>query len=300
MKKYALFILSGFFAYLLMAEFKSQKSDLIFSHTIHIEEVGAGCTDCHVLVEKSEKGEDNLLPEEKICLDCHDQSETGCNFCHSSEDSIKTMHRIQSTKFNFSHKSHLEKQKDCLFCHSGIENKIAADQKVITDPLSICKKCHENVDFKENSAGCRLCHQKRMSLKPVDHSMNWQKEHGIVTENSEQMCGHCHQTSYCLSCHKGDNLDHEVHPLNFRNNHGILAKGNKDNCMTCHQNNNFCQDCHKIRLVKPRNHFLSNWVIFKAGSGGKHAVSAMADFDKCLSCHNDMNSDIICMQCHQN
>jgi hypothetical protein len=296
MRKYFIFIPISFFIYFLMAELGAKKSDLIFSHKFHVEEVGSGCTDCHDPAEESEKATDNLLPAEETCLACHDQSETSCDFCHSSKDPGKSFYRIQSTSFKFSHKNHIQKGKDCLTCHKGIENKTRVSEKLLTVPRSICLECHENVDYSENPDNCYLCHEKTISLKPADHHVNWNKEHGIVSEGDRNNCNHCHQKNYCLSCHEGDNLDHLIHPLNFRNNHGIFATGNKDNCMTCHQTNAFCQDCHLIQMVRPKNHYLSSWI---TSGGGKHAIDAMADFDKCVSCHDDMNSDLVCIVCHQ-
>jgi hypothetical protein len=298
MKKYLIFTATGLSIFYLMAELGSDKSDLIFSHKLHIEDAGASCSDCHESALTSEKSEDNLFPAEKSCFQCHNESETGCNFCHTTEDSIKSAYRIQSSKYKFSHKLHLAHEQECLVCHESIKDKIKVEKKPVTEPVAICKKCHENVDYRENTAGCLLCHDKAMPFKPSDHNIHWEKEHGIAYENNREQCNHCHQKLFCLSCHEGDNLDHRAHPLNFRNNHGIFAKGNKDNCMTCHQDNRYCQDCHRIQLVKPKNHFLSGWI--RLNNGGKHASSAMADFDKCLSCHDDMNSDIICVYCHQN
>lgn len=278
-----------------MQSLYAQADQIIYSHSFHAFEVGAECADCHLGAAESELATDNLLPAMETCYNCHNEDDTDCSVCHTNPDEAGEYYRIIDYIGKFPHSLHVNAGADCQSCHTGIfEN----EDQMHLPAKETCNNCHEAPDLSFEKGGCELCHSSDFNLLPSSHTVVWNKNHGMENQFDNNSCAHCHQTSYCQNCHQGDNLDREVHPLNFVNSHGILAKGNKENCTTCHQEQSFCMDCHSIRMVMPKNHSMANWSNTKAGDGGRHGKAALYDFEYCLSCHNDVNSDIICANCH--
>jgi predicted CXXCH cytochrome family protein len=295
MKKFiiilCLFLLLG----IIMAS--SEQADLIFSHKYHAEEVEASCSACHEAAFESKSPNDNLLPDMETCYDCHDEDETECSYCHIDPDEAREVTRIIGLKAKFPHKAHAESDEDCLVCHKGITQEETPKQDLHIPSNDICINCHGAADYNEEKERCLQCHEQDFHFIPADHTNMWKKNHGLVSQIDENSCSHCHQNTYCVMCHEGDNLDRMAHPLNYRNSHGIHAKGNKDNCLTCHQEYAFCIECHQTELVMPRNHSFANWA--NTVDGGRHAREALYDFDSCSSCHNDAFTDNICLRCHR-
>jgi hypothetical protein len=274
----------------------AQEDVLIFSHKYHAEEIGASCTDCHESVETSTSPTDNLLPSMETCYNCHDEDESECSLCHSNADEAVEVARIVDMAAAFSHQVHIEEGQECLDCHSGVENKNEPTAGQHIPDRQACTECHGSADFSQEKDKCLTCHSDIQVVKPADHLAGWKKDHGAAWEINEQTCSHCHSNFYCQECHQGDNLDREVHPLNFRNNHGIEAKANKENCITCHREYAFCNECHAIEMVMPKNHSYAGWS--NTTTGGQHAKAAQYDFDYCQSCHSDLTGDVVCMTCH--
>ena len=271
----------------------SQDVDLVFSHKYHAQTVGAECTDCHAIADTSTSSAHNLLPDMRTCYNCHD-SETECSVCHKDPENAVVYPRITTYIANFSHARHLTDKTNCAFCHNGVaESESIFEQHLPT--MSACVSCHRN---REEADYCFRCHARQEDLEPKDHKLDWTQMHGIASHTKGDECETCHIESQCLDCHQGDDLDHRVHPLNFRNNHSLRAKGNSENCYTCHEEYSFCADCHRQELVLPRSHASAGWS--NTENGGRHARDAKLDMDSCISCHNDLNSDLVCLQCHPN
>ncbi len=274
----------------------SQQSDLIFSHKFHLQEADALCTDCHQAASTSLSPQDNLLPTMQTCYNCHDEKDTDCKVCHTDPDAAQEVPRIVQLQATFAHQVHVKSDQDCKVCHAGIElqESVAGTRQIPTEIK--CRECHGNVDFNEDKTKCLVCHEQDHPFKPADHRVGWSKDHGPTAQLNKEACAHCHQNTYCIVCHEGDNLDRITHSLNYKNNHGIDARTNKDNCLTCHQEGAFCLDCHQREMVMPRNHAYANWT--NPQNGGLHKRQAEADLDYCLSCHNDAYARNVCIECH--
>ena len=292
MKKviYLVIALSGLIAlsYILFA----QELELIFSHKYHAKEVEADCIDCHKAGE-SDLSADNLLPDMDKCYTCHD-SEEECSMCHKDADNAVEYPRITDYIAKFSHKQHSGKSFTCETCH----DKVGSSENIMDKHLPEMNKCTECHTITSQDDYCYICHNREENLKPADHNLTWDKHHGISAHAERDECSSCHYENMCLDCHRKDNLDRYVHPLNYVNNHGLYAKGNKDNCLTCHEEYSSCLDCHRQRMVMPRNHATANWS--NRTTGGGHALAAKLDLDYCISCHSDAaGGDPVCVQCHQ-
>ena len=284
---FLLFLLTG-----VSTMYAQQQVELIFSHKLHAESVGAACSDCHAGADSSLKPTDNLLPEMETCYACHDQ-DAECSLCHKDPDNAVVYPRITDYIAFFPHAAHIEKEVPCSQCHQDIEQSNNIFDKHLP-PMATCVTCHNDMDQVDY---CLSCHSKDENLKPKDHNLTWQTAHGIISQTSEDECKVCHTENQCLTCHTGDNLDHKVHPLNFVNNHAIQAKGNKENCYTCHEELAFCVTCHQEQMVMPRTHASAGWS--NKTTGGGHKRAAHQDLDQCMSCHNESFGDLVCVQCHQ-
>lgn len=270
----------------------SQDVDLIFSHEMHVTELGTSCTDCHAAAETSLLPTDNMLPDMETCYQCHDE-DAACSMCHQDEDNAAPYPRIVNYVEKFPHAKHSDKK--CSTCHEGVESSSNIMDSHLPG-MTTCVNCHndqEAVDY------CYVCHDTDTDLKPVDHKLDWTKAHGIASQTQSEDCAMCHTENQCQDCHEGDNLDKTVHGFNFRYSHSISAKGNKEECMTCHEEQSFCVDCHRQEFVLPLNHSYVSWSNRIPGNGGQHARMAQLDLDSCTSCHNESLGEPICADCHQ-
>ena len=222
--------------------------------------------------------------------------DTECNYCHTNPDMAEEETRITGFVAKFSHKTHIGGGAECVTCHQGIEEKEKPAEGYHIPVGSICTDCHGTSDYVEYKEQCITCHGGEFTFKPANHTVYWNKDHGISWQMETNSCDHCHSKMYCVNCHQGDNLDREIHSLNYRTTHGIDARANKENCVTCHQELSFCNDCHSIEMVMPRNHSYVGWS--SGPGGGLHAREAQYDFDYCQTCHSDANSDVVCVRCH--
>ena len=270
----------------------AQDVELIFSHKLHAQDVGAGCTDCHATAQTSSLPADNLLPSMQTCYTCHDE-DTECIVCHKDPDNAIAYPRIATYISSFPHAKHVENNVECETCHAGVATSADIMDKHLPSMMQ-CQACHSDI---EQVSYCFTCHAEGMDLRPVDHRMDWTMAHGTASHLESNDCKSCHSESQCLQCHQQDNLDRKAHPLNFVNSHPVFARANSDQCYPCHEEQAFCIDCHRQELIMPRNHSMAGWSNLK--TGGRHAREAKMDLDNCLACHNQTSVEPVCAQCHQ-
>lgn len=262
-----------------------------FSHKLHIQDVGSGCSDCHAVADTSKSPLDLLLPDKAACNQCHDDTLTFTSY-DNQKDAAKTRPWLTHYIARFPHQIHLANDIQCIDCHTGIDNSENISDSHLP-AMSSCVQCHSSLDEPDY---CYTCHSPQDDRLPADHKSDWTATHGINSYTDKDNCRMCHSDNYCLECHRGDNLDRQVHPLNFVNNHAIAAKGGNDKCYICHEEQAFCQECHRAELVLPQSHSFAGWS--NKSNGGTHKTAAQFDLDGCISCHNDMNGDPICAECH--
>ena len=258
-----------------------EKSELIFSHKMHVMENEMECSACHAEAESSMKGTDNLMPTMESCGNCHDiESTEECGICHSDTENPRNVPRVDNYFPNFSHRMHLEAEMNCDHCHAGIVNKDYVEPYLLPQ-----------------MEDCQNCHTQR-KVKPKSHLPNYQHTHGdaVRAGNLQQTCNMCHKVRYCQMCHEGDNLDRLTHPLNYGVTHSLDARGRERDCNVCHTERAFCIECHILNLVMPHNHY-AGWANSIPGDGGRHAMEARMDLENCLSCH-EQNYELTCVKCH--
>ncbi len=272
---------------LVLASAINWDSDLIFSHKFHTEEADANCNDCHAKAAESQNAADDLLPDMETCYNCHDEEDTDCTSCHKNGEEPVLLPRINNCITHFSHKAHIDRDTECETCHSGISAKEFVTEGMHLPTMETCMNCH---DVPQTTEGCYLCHDKNESIIPANHMENWKRSHGSYAETGSENCNSCHQKSYCIDCHQGDNLMNQSHPAEFILTHSASYLTRESSCFTCHQNTNYCIECHTtINYIVPMNHSAPDWA-------SQHAVEARIDYDRCTVCHT--SGDDACIQCH--
>lgn len=187
-----------------------------FSHKLHLKQV-SGCEPCHTTAAKSTKAEDNLLPMETECVNCHHE-------IHIKEPRKTTVHQ-------FNHELHLKvnpgpliaaaiKNKTwlgtakempksvntrnaCVACHHDIEESESAAPavgKAHYPRMADCLTCHNQINPPES---CKKCHDPGTNFRPVSHTAAFVDGHatkGAIADKAE--CYSCHGRNFtCKGCH---------------------------------------------------------------------------------------------------
>jgi len=145
-----------------------ETKEIVFSHEKH-DYMNVGCQDCHTQAAESTSAKEDILPQMKACLTCHDDQTAPrkqCSVCH-----------VESSPVNATHKP------DWEYRH-GLESKAAN---------SNCLVCH-------SEDTCIECHQDK---KPKDHNNTWRRiTHGGEAAWNRSRCMVCHQEDFCDRCHR--------------------------------------------------------------------------------------------------
>ncbi len=253
---------------------------IIFSHSLHIEDVGLECSKCHNKALSSMDGLERLLPEMYLCGECHNiEDETGCNMCHIDPYNVVKSPAAGINYKAFSHKVHLEKQV-CRDCHP-VESGVSQTGRSYPD-MKGCVDCHQ---VKHYELSCQACHIKFIPPKPSSHQFDWAKLHGEQAEQEMDDCAMCHKSRAkddCAKCHQGAMFG-SPHPQKFNHSQAYLRAGGFADCQTCHEPESFCVACHTQKMVMPASHSRPGWAV---RTGGTHIHQAEIDFDYCIICHS--------------
>ncbi|HUU26320.1 MAG TPA: cytochrome c3 family protein [archaeon] len=274
-----------------------EKPEIIFSHRLHTEDVGVECEVCHAKAGESKSGLDNLMPEKKVCLVCHEDDVDKCEKCHRNKEKPRAIERITAYSPKFNHAVHLEKGAACERCHSGVSKSDSASTEHIPG-MAVCMQCHDGIQAGKD---CIICHEHPRGRLPEDHILPlWQKHHGDEARiDNGTACIMCHNRNDCQECHQGDNLSPRAHPPGFEYKHGIEIRTGRTECAACHEDRAFCIECHTERQVYPRSHQRASWANDIPGSGGSHKIQALINIENCAACHTDEpDSDPVCAACH--
>jgi predicted CXXCH cytochrome family protein len=249
-----------------------------FPHSVHYENE-VECKVCHGDAYKSERSSDLLLPEENLCLDCHEES---MGYKRPSPETPWIA--------NFSHNLHRE--TGCERCHGDPSNPVLPQ-------MATCVKCHDGVITKD----CYSCHERGEERLIEYHPPRWRSLHSEIARGEEEGCYVCHEESQgllspspveaCENCHIRENIKLQMHPENFLYQHPQSFYSREMDCRSCHGEFQDCRSCHRERGIYPAYHNYPNWLTF---GGGEHGEEAERDPEKCLSCHGGETS--ICSQCH--
>ncbi|MBK7642618.1 MAG: cytochrome c3 family protein [Planctomycetes bacterium] len=269
----------------IIGSLQSDVKPFSFSHKLHIEDQGLGCTDCHL---KSDTDERPTIPNAKQCALCHNDIDAQkppekqiAQLFEGNEFKAHDYSR-QSEEIVFPHLKHATLDLECTACHAAV-----ATSEMVTPELKIgmdtCVACHQQ---KNAPTECSTCHSKiREDVPPPNHGATWQREHGrVMRANSNDVraerCDTCHSESSCTACHKSE-PPQSHNGFWRRRGHGLSASMDRKSCSACHEPES-CEACHSA--TKPINH---------AGSWGD-------PLDRhCLTCHEPLRFEENCQTCHK-
>lgn len=138
------------------------RQPLAFNHSLHINDVGAECTDCHLYVETTMHA---TIPNITVCADCHEEALTDSPQEAWLVEQIQSGTRIPWRKLYrlpdhvfFSHRRHTAVgEVECTTCHGDMSARTEPPGRPLV-PLSMdrCITCHEKVGA---SNDCISCHR---------------------------------------------------------------------------------------------------------------------------------------------
>ncbi len=291
MKRIFQFMTMAAVAALLAGCEEEEKYQLRFSHYLHVEDVGAACSDCH-----GEPGEPNFnVISHATCLDCHDEPEAEevsadtCGMCHE-EKQVAMFSLVESDAEESGYAAearpgstvfvHTEAVAGkCTDCH---DNLMAEDLQSVpvlerSDVLAIRNKAHMS------GQACSTCHvDMDAGIAPASHDVAWTKRHGTYFRQDDAACSVCHTTEdSCTACHSV--MQPSSHTDMFRTRtHGVMAGWSRTDCQVCHVEDS-CTSCHAT--TRPRSHN-TRW-----GSGFKPT--------HCIGCHDTSTPGDGCATCHE-
>ena len=145
----------------LRAGLRGVEQPIAFNHRLHIEEVGVGCTDCHLYAVNGTRA---TIPNIEICSDCHDEALTESDSEAYLLDLVEAGEKIPWRKVYtvpdhvfFSHRRHTAiGGLECDRCHGDVGGRVLPVARPAADlSMGGCMDCHEESGV---SNDCLLCH----------------------------------------------------------------------------------------------------------------------------------------------
>lgn len=287
---------------------------IVFSHQLHVEDMGLECTDCHASVAEATTAAASVRPKMEECFACHEADP--CTQCHTSEENPSaTWAPTSAHELRFDHAAHLARSGiACATCHAGAEASTQVDD-ALNPEMSVCTGCHQR---QMNRLNCRKCHERlpdlgKPSLGEAVHTTGFYALHGAWATGSAHLCSQCHEQSYCADCHARTAplrpsvklplaTDRNfVHRGDYLGRHALDAAARPASCQTCH-GQSFCQDCHRkahatadgrgARSPHPAGY------AFRGSGKAFHGTDARVNIQQCATCH-DQGAASNCVTCHR-
>lgn len=134
---------------------------IAFSHQLHVEEMGAECTDCHQHVLSGSRA---TIPNIAVCADCHEEAQG------ESPDEARLVEYVQAGEpipwrkvytvpdhVYFSHRRHAAIAAiECEICHGPVgSSSEPVRRQAVPITMDGCMDCHEESGA---SNDCIWCH----------------------------------------------------------------------------------------------------------------------------------------------
>ena len=292
-----------------------------FAHGPHLLS-GAQCLNCHAPVRDAARADDpsfaGALPSEQLCKSCHTRPrERACQFCHEHPE-IASTYTASERHIVFDHARHVGTRipaGGCVRCHAarGGDESVAAFEPAIP-PMEACTASCHAPDMR--ALECSRCHTDlhsvdRDRLRLVRHPPGFLREHGARARTSDNLCGQCHEPTFCSDCHRASpslplellrsmNVTREfVHAGDFRARHPSEARLEQATCLRCH-GVSFCDDCHRETgiggSVANGSPHPPGWLDPLSSQG--HPRAARRDILTCAGCH-ESDAEQRCVPCHR-
>jgi cytochrome c7-like protein len=137
------------------------KQPIDFPHKVHTADIGVGCTDCHLGVEKGARAG---IPSINICMSCHedigDPADPRIQALrdHAKRNEDMAWQRVygflEESHVRFNHAPHVRAKVECATCHGDLTQMTVA-QRVVDHTMGFCINCHKQ---KGASNDCLTCH----------------------------------------------------------------------------------------------------------------------------------------------
>ncbi len=184
-----------------------------FSHKLHLS-LKLECVACHTAAAASTKASDNLLPETRACLPCHQDVQIPAparswvaffnHALHLKMGNVAPVIAAAIDKKMYLQppgdiRRHLDTQNACQACHRGLEESEQVTPAAMPQ-MADCLVCHTGID---NPFSCEKCHAKDAQLKPANHVSGFMSGHSSGKLNLDKTtCVACHGRNFrCLGCH---------------------------------------------------------------------------------------------------
>jgi hypothetical protein len=154
-------VASGLLAVLCVA-CQPVRQPIAFNHRLHVEEVGADCTDCHL---HARTGARATIPNVTVCADCHLEALTESTEEARLVELIAAQQEIPWQKVfsvpdhvYFSHRRHATiAEIECETCHGPMrEREQPVTRALPSMDMDACIACHERAGA---SNDCARCHR---------------------------------------------------------------------------------------------------------------------------------------------
>lgn len=231
----------------------------------------------------------------------------------------------------FPHRAHLTASAcgepglpDCATCTS-CHGQLRAGEQVPTEPVSDCRRCHEQPSDDVLSETQRLAlvgprtrdirfvHAEHLPLDEVRGRCV--SCHPGVTHDGRQgklyptmdSCLSCHddefRTGQCTACHRGTDWRQQApetfvrHDLRFLRDHRLEAESEGYTCRSCHAQAE-CLQCHdqsqRLGVAVRHADAVERDLIHRADFVSRHAIEARSRPARCMRCHGQESCD----SCH--
>lgn len=284
-----------------------------FPHRAHVTR-GVGCPTCHTDMDTA--GDTGALhtPTDATCIGCHNppHDKRPCLDCHADPIAVGAAVEAKA-HLRFDHGRHLtgEAKGNCARCHQAVAER---DQP-LRPAMATCWSCHQH-DRARDVRDCTGCHvdlaeDGTLPATHLVHEPGWDRNHGTAAASSADVCGSCHQESFCAGCHgttapavparlsPGDPFTPSVHRAGFASRHADEARAAPGACATCHAPDR-CESCHLARAVAgdtAANPHPAGWVGLTPAEN-EHGRAARVDPAGCASCHGGAG-EALCVSCHR-
>ncbi|HEX9592794.1 MAG TPA: multiheme c-type cytochrome [bacterium] len=207
--------------------FKYNVMKIQFPHKLHLQEVGALCTDCHYNVKHDKHIPQTNRPRMVACFECHDQETTSCLKCHPKGEhlllSLLPRHETIAKPV-------------CEQCHEGFEDRVQVEYGIR----------FKHAKHLENGIACGTCHENK-------------NQHGVITkQRSECMaCHHGDEARACTDCHATQVAMRSGKLLGIPGEPDVMAADVE--CDVCHAEvreghdpqaiRQTCADCHEDAVL---------------------------------------------------
>ncbi|MEK6608832.1 MAG: hypothetical protein AABZ30_14320, partial [Myxococcota bacterium] len=281
---------------------------LKFSHKKHAD-IEILCEDCHPGAQDAPRGA-RLIPREETCFECHEEGrlKENCNICHTEPERPRSLPRLERG-LNFEHRLHVGKRQ-CIDCHTKAKTAETPDMNLIPE-METCLGCHEHQQDLADLR-CDTCHARpptgRMPQASFfSHDGDWRRRHQDVAKTKGDVCGSCHDATFCLDCHERDapavpSAIYAEQPGRaafhrgwFLDRHAYEARVEPASCLRCHGRTS-CDSCHLESgvsgvtrdAVSPHPRL---WI------EDGHGAAARRNLVECIGCH-DQGAASNCVLCH--